>query len=60
MDIDCEPEVYAVRKVNLGISEVFGILQDPSVNPVVSNPPKRPKAGEVYIFKANSKAKQGI
>ncbi len=51
-------EVYAVKK-SLGISEVLAILKNPPPNPVTS-PPKKPKADQVYVFKAESVEQQGM
>jgi len=50
--------VYAVKK-SLGISEVLAILQNPPANPV-TNPPKKPKADHVYVFRAETVDKQGM
>lgn len=49
--------VYAVKK-SLGISEVLEILRNPPANPV-TDPPKKPKADHVYVFRAESIDKQG-
>lgn len=48
---------YAVQ-TSVGVSEILSLLQRPPPNPVTS-PPQRPKANEVYVFKAESEEKQG-
>ena len=43
---------------SLGITEVIQILENPP-DTYITTPPVKPKAGQVYLFKAEDAAKQG-
>ena len=52
-------KVLALRR-SLGITEVVQLLTSTSdCSVVVTDPPQRPRAGEVYLFKADEPSKEG-
>ena len=52
--------VLAVRQ-SLGVEEVIQLLTSaPDTQVVVTDPPTRPKAGEVYLYKAEVASKKGV
>jgi len=55
-----EDGVLFVRKA-ITITEIVTILENPSGNTctIITDPPQKPKAGQVYLFKAEQPIKQG-
>ncbi len=50
--------VFMVKK-QLSLSEIVDILEKPEPGKVISVPPCKPKGGQIFLYKANQKGKEG-
>ena len=53
-----KPEGVLFVQPSLTITEVLGILQNPPET-CITDPPQKPKAGQVFLYKADNAGKQG-